>query len=63
MQNILCDGSTNEDDIGDVATWGLAGFALLLCAGLGCAALGWGGLSFTVLACALASRTRRHGLF
>ena len=29
---------------------GLAGFALLLCAGLGCAALGWGGLSFTVLA-------------
>ena len=26
----------------------LAGFALLLCAGLGCAALGWGGLSFTL---------------
>ena len=32
------------------ASVGLAGFALLLCAGLGCAALGWGGLSFTVLA-------------
>ena len=30
------------------ASVGLAGFALLLCAGLGCAALGWGGLSFTI---------------
>ena len=30
------------------ASVGLTGFALLLCAGLGCAALGWGGLSFTL---------------